>query len=241
VDENVDPARRTLLSDRHLEQASVVANSTMNRGRGLAGVNSYARELGLDPVSRLRGMPAGYAWLDLCSGEGRALREAAPALAPDAVLTGVDLVGPLTTGAPPALPANVELVTASLTEWSPNRSYDLITCVHGLHYLGDKLGLLTRAAGWLSPFGRLVAHLDPESLRLHDGRSAARPVLRALRAVGFRYDSRRHLLSLDGDRTVSLPFTYLGADPASGPNYTGQPAVASYYRTNSPGWGQSRV
>ncbi len=29
--------------------------------------------------------------------------------------------------------------------------------------------------------------------------------------------------------TVRLPFHYLGADPTTGPNYTGQPAVGSYY------------
>ncbi|MFD4871429.1 hypothetical protein [Streptomyces sp. NPDC058412] len=28
---------------------------------------------------------------------------------------------------------------------------------------------------------------------------------------------------------MRLPFRYLGTDPAAGPNYTGQPAVASYY------------
>ncbi|MEU2630736.1 SAM-dependent methyltransferase, partial [Kitasatospora sp. NPDC007106] len=60
----------------------------------------------------------------------------------------------------------------------------------------------------------------------------ARPVLAALRAAGFRYDARRRLLTLQGGRRppVALPgFRYLGADPAAGPNWTGQPAVASYY------------
>ncbi|MCX5128128.1 hypothetical protein [Streptomyces sp. NBC_00347] len=99
-----------LLPADALERTSVVANNTMNRERGLTGVNSYARELGLDPVARLlaRGSAA-PAWLDLCSGEGRALREALPRLPAGAVLTGVDLVGP-PAGLP--VPAGLELVTA---------------------------------------------------------------------------------------------------------------------------------
>ncbi|MER6203040.1 class I SAM-dependent methyltransferase [Streptomyces sp. NPDC001586] len=156
-----------LLPALDLERTSVVANNTMNRERGLTGVNSYARELGLDPVAHLTARSATPSWLDLCSGEGRALREAGSRL-PAAVLTGVDLVGPL--GRAPT-PAGLELLTASVAHWSPSRTYDLITC----------------------------------------------------------YSARHHRLALRGPRTVRLPFRYLGADPAAGPNYTGQPAVASYY------------
>ena len=218
---------RRLLADRDLERSTVVANNTMNRGRGLTGVNSYARELGFDPVDHLLGAAGPPAWLDLCSGEGHALRAAAARLPASAVLTGVDLVGPL---AATPLPATVELVTASTADWSPARTYDLITCVHGLHYLGDKLALLARAASWLTPDGLLSADLDPASLRLPDGAPAARPVLAALRAAGFVYNARPHRLTLRGGRSVTLPFDYLGADATAGPNYTGQPAVASYYR-----------
>ncbi|MEK8146449.1 hypothetical protein NKH18_49780 [Streptomyces sp. M10(2022)] len=48
----------------------MVANNTMNRERGLAGVNSYARELGVDPVAHLSALSTSPSWLDLCSGEG---------------------------------------------------------------------------------------------------------------------------------------------------------------------------
>jgi hypothetical protein len=139
----------------------------------------------------------------------------------------VDLVGPLL---PTALPDGLELITADLGLWSPGRRYDLITCVHGLHYIGDRLALLERSASWLTGTGLLVAHLDPSTLRRPDGSDASRPVLAALRAAGFHYSARDHRLSLRGGRRISLPFTYLGADPHAGPNYTGQPAVASYYR-----------
>lgn len=64
----------------------MVANCAMNRDRQLAGVNSYARELGFDPLaflsSRLggQGLHAGAGWLDLCCGAGRALIQAAARL-----------------------------------------------------------------------------------------------------------------------------------------------------------------
>ena len=100
-----------LLADADLEASSVVANNAMNRERQLAGVNSYARELGFDPVDRLsRSTPA--AWLDLCCGSGLALRQAAAAL-PSVHITGVDLVNAFVDGPP------VELVCASLARFPP--------------------------------------------------------------------------------------------------------------------------
>ncbi|MFJ9456903.1 class I SAM-dependent methyltransferase [Kitasatospora sp. NPDC101447] len=221
-----------LISDDELIATSVVANSTMNRERGLSGVNSYARSLGFDPLAWLRERAAAVpGWLDLCSGEGRALAEAARQLPPGgAELTGVDLVGPMSPLPDGAALPHLRLVTAAVADWAPERPYDLITCVHGLHYLGDQLGAIARAASWLAPDGRFAAHFDPESVRRTDGSSAARPVVAALRAAGFGYRARRHLLVLDGGRPVELPFVYAGADPGAGPNYTGQPAVGSYYR-----------
>jgi hypothetical protein len=69
-----------LLNRDALEQSSVVANSAMNRERGCAGGNSYAKELGVNPIEIL--MPRfksheRLAWLDLCCGTGKALVEAA--------------------------------------------------------------------------------------------------------------------------------------------------------------------
>ncbi|MEU6161229.1 methyltransferase domain-containing protein [Streptomyces sp. NPDC047130] len=208
-----------------LERTWVVANNAMNRERGLSGVNSYARELGRDPLETLAGRPA-PSWLDLCSGEGRALRAAAAVLPPDAVLTGVDLVGPTV---PAPLPPGLELVTASVSAWAPDRTYHLITCVHGLHYVGDQLGLLARAAAWLAPDGLLLAHFDPGLIRWADGSPAGRAALAALRAAGFAYSPARSLLTLEGSRRPVLAFRYLGADPDVGPGCTGQPAVGSLY------------
>jgi SAM-dependent methyltransferase len=226
-----------LLDDGRLSTSSVVANCAMNRERGLVGVNSYARELGFDPVEVLLaaaepGRRAG--WLDLCCGSGRALIEASARLGTDdeVDLVGVDLVGaflPRPDGPAPAL------VESAVADWTPDRAFDLITCVHGLHYVGDALGVLCRAAGWLAPGGRLVADFDVAAIRRPDGSAAGRRLTTALRAAGFDYDPRRRRISREGPAEVSLPFTYLGADDRAGPNYTGQPAVHSYYRDAADG------
>ncbi|MBC9712040.1 class I SAM-dependent methyltransferase [Streptomyces sp. TRM66268-LWL] len=223
----------------------------MNRERVLSGVNSYARELGFDPGQFLAARGGGAAWLDLCSGEGLALREAAGRVA-GGTFTGVDLVGPMRRA---PLPPGLELVTADLADWAPppGRCYDLITCVHGLHYIGDRLGLLARIATWLTADGLFVAHFDPFTVRVGDDlavrvgedgsvrvdeqvtarvdedEESSAVVLAALREAGFAYSARNHRLTLRGGRPLDLPLRYLGADPEAGPNYTGQPGVAAHY------------
>jgi SAM-dependent methyltransferase len=205
------------VDDETLERSSVVANCAMNRERTLAG---YSRELGVDIPAELRG----GRWLDLCCGSGRALAEAA-ALLP-AGIVGVDLVDHFVPG---PRPPSLRLITASVTTWTPDARFDLITCVHGLHYVGDKLGVLARAASWLTEDGLLVASFDARGVRLRDGSPAGRPLTAALRREGFAYDPRRRLISLRGSRDVHLPYRYAGADDQAGPNYTGQPAVDSFY------------
>jgi SAM-dependent methyltransferase len=234
-----------LLGNDALERSSVVANCAMNRERQLAGVNSYTRELGFNPVDVLAtavtgtdsSAPGTAAWLDLCCGSGRALIQAAgelhrAGLAEHTALVGVDLVDAFD----PALstPAHLELICASVTAWTPTQAYDLITCLHGLHYVGDKLGVLTRATGWLTDTGRLVADIDLSSIRLPDGQPAGPRLAARLRAAGYSYDARRHRLSRVGRREVRLPYGYLGADDRAGANYTGQPAVHSHYAETPP-------
>ena len=165
-------------------------------------------------------------WLDLCCGSGRALLQAA-ALQVRAELIGVDLVDAFAAGPGPTL------IAAPLESWTPERAFDLITCVHGLHYIGDKLALLSRAVRWLTPGGRFVADLDLTSIRLVDGSPAGRRLTARLRAAGLVYDTRHHRISCTGPRHLDLPYVYLGADDRAGPNYTGQPAVHSYYRATS--------
>jgi trans-aconitate methyltransferase len=140
---------------------------------------------------------------------------------------GVDLVDAFDPAPPP--PQGPQLICASVATWTPTRPFDLITCLHGLHYVGDKLAVLSRAAGWLTGSGRLVADLDLSSIRLPDGQPAGPRLTARLRAAGFSYEQRRRRISCVGAREVHLPYRYLGADDRAGANYTGQPAVHSYY------------
>ncbi|ROO86810.1 methyltransferase family protein [Actinocorallia herbida] len=208
-----------LLGADELARSSVVANCAMNRERGPA---SYRRELGFDVLGFLAGRleeRGAVRWLDLCCGAGRALSEAAPVLGSAAELVGLDLVGFFA----PAHP-RVRLETASIADWAPDGPFDLITCVHGLHYVGDKLDALSRAASWLTADGSFHANLDLAGIH-----APRRPLAASLRANGFSYDARRRRITCTGRHTPRFPFAYLGADDRTGPNYTGQDAVTSYY------------
>jgi SAM-dependent methyltransferase len=224
-----------LKTDDELAGSWVAANCSMQRGRGLAGRDGYTRALGNDPAEGLARLLAIESvrivrWLDLCCGEGRALLEAAATLrvrglVGRARVTGVDLVDPMAMNLPP----EVRLVAGSVSTWQPKDSFDLITCVHGLHYVGDKLAVLARAASWLKEDGLFVANLDLSAIRLADSSPAGRRLSAELRAAGFRYDARTRRIHRRGHADIRLPFRYLGADDSAGPNYTGQPAVHSYY------------
>lgn len=224
-----------LLSDDVLERSAVVANCRMNRERELVGSNGYDRELGFNPVDVLEdrlGTRDRASWLDLCCGTGRALIEAARllrarGLGPRVEIVGVDLAGmfrPVDRGT-----SCPRLVEASLSTWRPERHFDLITCVHGLHYIGDKLGLIARAASWLAEDGLFAANLDLANLKLEGGGPGGRRIVAELRRCGATYDPRRRRLACRGRRVLALPFRYLGGDDQAGPNVTGQPAVDSYY------------
>ncbi len=226
-----------LLCDDELERSAVVANCRMNRERDLTGSNGYAKEVGFHPLDFLKGRIAPgrpAAWLDLCCGSGKALIEAARIVhengpGTEIEIVGVDLVG-MFHRPDPGLSC-LRLVEASLRTWHPDRSFDLITCVHGLHYVGDKLGLIARAASWLVEDGMFVASLDLHNLKFADGRQAGRKLTSDLRRSGLEYDRRRRLVVCRGRKAVDLPYRYLGADDRAGPNYTGQPAVDSYYES----------
>jgi SAM-dependent methyltransferase len=223
-----------LLSDDELERSAVVANCRMNRERDLTGSNGYHKEVGFNPIDYLSGrIIPGHrlAWLDLCCGTGKALIEAARISHGEGLeieIVGVDLVGMFHRPDPEL--THLRLVEASLRTWCPDRDFELITCIHGLHYVGDKLGLVSRAICWLADDGLLVANLDLKNLMLADGRAGGRKIVSDLRRVGVDYDRSKRLLVCRGRKVVRLPYHYLGADDGAGPNFTGQPAVDSYYR-----------
>lgn len=226
---------KPLLDDTELEKSEVVANAVMNRQRNLTGGNSYAKELGFSPIDFLRqrfSERRRVAWLDLCCGTGRALVQAAQlckdiGLAQKITLVGVDLV-PMFDPVPAEL-SFLSFEASSLNAWRPQQRFDLISCIHGLHYVGDKLGIIGRFATWLQAGGLFVAHLDYANFRLRDLTAAHLRIGRDLHRAGFRYQSKRHLLTCRGPVDSVLPYRYLGADDRAGPNCTGQPAVNSHY------------
>jgi SAM-dependent methyltransferase len=224
-----------LLNTSNLEDSSIVANCLMNRERGCTGGNSYAKELALSPLDFLRARlqtRQSIAWLDLCCGQGRALIEGAQHLAAqiqekEIVLIGLDLVS-MFDPCPNEL-SFLRFWQESVANWKPECAFDLITCVHGLHYIGDKLKLIQRACSWLKPDGLFIANLDLGNLRLSGKAKTNRKLLRDIKGAGLNYNPKKHLLSCQGSKDISLDYEYLGADDTTGPNYTGQAAVTSYY------------
>jgi SAM-dependent methyltransferase len=223
---------KRLLNADELEDSPVVANCTMNRERDLRGSNGYEVEVGFDPLEWLQGRLARQRtvrWLDLCCGSGKALIQAAKACEEigggSVRITGVDLVGMFLTNKS----TNLQLMQCSVFDYQPIERFDLITCVHGLHYLGDKLKAIGLAASWLASDGRFVANLDATNLCLSDAGKGQRRIVRFLREQGFEYLPAKHLLKLTGHREFERPFKFRGADDSAGPNYTKQPVVTSYY------------
>ncbi|TWF41318.1 methyltransferase family protein [Chitinophaga polysaccharea] len=220
-----------LLEEKDLIWSAVVANAAMNRDRNASGINSYEKEFKFIPAAFLEKKIAqnGYAaWLDICCGSGWALTQTAAILAAKglqskASLTGIDL---LDTFPPPD--ENITCLqweVRSVVNWQTPRTYDLITCSHGLHYLGDKLQTIRMAANALQPDGYFVAHLDLQNIQVNSHGATAK----LFTGNGFSYQHRSRLISCSGPLLFDYPYTYQGADDTTGPNYTGQGAVTSYY------------
>ncbi len=220
-----------LLNETELVWSAVVANNNMNRKRKASGVNSYEKEIGFRPETFLEEYIANHGavrWLDICCGEGNALIEAAEyltvkALGDRALLKGIDLVDHFA----PVSSYPIQFEMASATE-GINGTYDLITCIHGLHYIGDKLNVLENIFSALSDNGLFTANFAVESIRSQDT-SLQDYVKKILKDAGVTYSARRHMITCRGRKQVQFGLTYLGADDKAGPNYTGQEAVDSWY------------
>ena len=224
-----------LFQVEELLSSSVVANATMNRGRGFCGVNSYERELRLDIAEFLKARVAvrGEAvWYDACCGQGRALVEAeqqfsATEWGRQVRIVGVDLVDMFL----PEKASGVQLISADVAAFALERPADLITCVHGLHYLGDKLGFLQKAYAMLAPGGELVGHLDPNNLRLVGSDLPLwRRAVSLARKNGVALELKNHVLRVQRtEALLDFGLAYHGATVSGQPNYTGITVIDSWY------------
>jgi len=227
---------KKLLSIQRLETSSTVANSLMNRERNCIGGNSYTKELFFNPIDYLKERlqtKEQVAWLDLCCGSGRALIEAARIFAGENLGTKIKIVGVDLVSMFDLCPSEfsfLQLLESSVVDYQPTTSFDLITCVHGLHYVGDKLQLIQNASGWLKDDGLFLSHLDLNNLNFENGQAAGKLIVRELRKNGFEYDAKKHLLKREGRKVFNLNYKFIGADDKAGANYTRQAAVDSYYK-----------
>lgn len=223
-----------LLSDKELSQSDIVANNRMNRSRNASGINSYEQEFRTKPNQLLEEFlkrKNTVSWLDCCCGEGKALIQSAQWLQQKgwqskAQLLGIDLVDYFLP-----TPSDIHCLrfeTIALTDWIPSQKFDLITCVHGLHYIGDKLKVISTAIQALAEDGVFIANFDLASIAI-DGDPTGTYIRKLFKQQGIDYKARTKMLFCQGPSTLPYQLQYLGADDQAGPNYTGQPAVKSYY------------
>ena len=224
-----------LLSKDYLEGSPIVANNRMNRERNAIGVNSYERDIWLSPIEYLAAVSRQKTcirWLDICCGRAKALIQVAQHFKKQFSdkhyhLIGIDLVDmydPI-----PADVRTVSLTTESFFNFKTTQKFDLITCVHGLHYLGDKLAAIQKACNLLTPDGTFIANLDILNIKSLAQEDFHKDMAKWLQCNGIQYNKKRHVITVNGVRSLTIPFKYFGADDQAGPNYTGQEVVDSYY------------
>jgi 2-polyprenyl-3-methyl-5-hydroxy-6-metoxy-1,4-benzoquinol methylase len=223
-----------LLAENELIWSWVVANSKMNRERNASGVNSYEKELKFRPEELLEKHIHQYGqvkWLDLCCGQGKALIQTSEwlfnkGLQDKATLKGIDLVDEFQP-IPPDITC-IDFEIRSLVDWSSTAQYDLITCVHGLHYIGDKLKVLASAFERLTPEGVFIANLDLSNIQIENENTESF-LLNCFKKHAIQYNRRTRILECKSSRQIDFSLTYKGASDEVGPNYTGQDAVCSVY------------
>jgi len=208
----------------------------MNRERNAAGINSYEKDIYLSPVeviSKSLKTKNTFTWLDICCGRGKALIQTAQHVSKlfpskQITFTGIDLIDmfdPI-----PAQCDSVTLHARSFFNFESEQKYDLITCVHGLHYMGDKLEAIRKACSILNSEGLFIANFDTRCIKSTETDNIQQKLSAWFKSNNIEYNSRKHLIKVKNTGTFTIPFQYAGADDKAGPNYTGQEAVDSYYK-----------
>jgi ubiquinone/menaquinone biosynthesis C-methylase UbiE len=225
---------KILLSEAELEWSDVVANNSMNRERKATGVNSYEKDLKLNSLTFIlnRKNQDTIQWLDLCCGKGNALIEVAKSLKntdfeAKTHLKGIDLVDYFSDKKGLK---NLDFEALNLSTWQPEIQFDLITIVHGLHYVGDKIGLIIKAASALKEDGVLMANMDVKNIKFTNSDLSEKVMKSFFKKVNIEYNDRAKMIKIVGAKTIENPFSYVGADDSVGINYTGQRVVDSVYK-----------
>lgn len=229
--------KEKLKNDAELQWSPIVANNSMNRKRQAIGVNSYEKDIKLNPIkyiSQKLQQQEEFIWLDLCCGEGNALIQAGEHFyqtnqSAKLNFIGIDLVN-FFNEVDPSINDMLTLEALNLSDWTPDRAYDLVTIVHGLHYIGDKIGLLLKIAQQLKPDGVVIGNLDINNIKIEGTTNSNKIIKSYFENNGIHYNSRTKIISIEGTQTIPTKFEYLGADDKAGPNYTGQEVVNSFYR-----------
>ncbi len=225
--------KTNLKNDSELGWSPIVANNAMNRKRVAIGINSYKKEIKIDSIKFLekRKNEKIIRWMDLCCGEGNALIQAAKHFSKKdwsekVEFTGIDLVDFFSEYEESK---HLNLLQLNLEHWAPKERFDLITIVHGLHYVGDKLKLIEKSVNTLKNNGLFIGNLDLNNIILLNEKDPGSTIKNFFKETGIQYNSRTKIISAQGKKEVEMPFIYLGADDNAGPNYTGQAAVNSVY------------
>ena len=140
--------------------------------------------------------------------------------------TGIDLVNYF--AAMPVQANCLNFLVTPVDVWEPGDKYDLITCVHGLHYVGDKLSVLKKAMRNLKDTGVFQANLDIKNIYIKDI-NPGKYLENIFSNNNIQYNSKTRIITCTGPRDIDFSIAYLGANDQAGPNYTGQEAVGSYY------------
>ncbi len=224
-----------LIQENELQSSNTVANCLMNRERQAFGENSYQKDIYLNPYNFLKDRinKDKARWLDLCCGQGKAMIQVMSKFSEENIedkfeLLGVDLVSMFDPCANDY--KNLNFIESPLGDFETEKSFDLITCVHGLHYIGDKLEIILKYIQYLKKDGIFIGNLDTNNILDENGKKLGRKINSFLRKNSIEYDTRKKIVKCNGNIEVKLPFQYLGADDKFGKNYTGQRVVSSYYK-----------
>lgn len=225
-----------ILNRKQLESSSVVANSLMNRERVAFGINSYTKELKFNPFeflkNRFENKQSAY-WLEICCGKGNAIIQIAHEFNKfkdqinNVLLVGVDLISFFSP-----IPDNirfVKFIESSIFDYRTELKFDLITCVHGMHYLGDKLKIIEIVSNLLKSDGYFTCNLNTKDIIDQNGRCLFKKINLFFKDIGLNYNSRNKILINSGVLKIQSPFKYIGANDKIGTNYTGENSVQSIY------------